>query len=172
MMNEIEKKFLVPGDFPKHEAIEHCKAIQGYLMTAPGKTLRVRRGWWFDIKTGEVVRISNILAYKYKDPGSQFTRLEYEYEIPHREIDQLLKQAIGTLVTKERFRLHSAVKDIFWDVDVFHGDNAGLKMAEIEIPDEKFEIEIPPWCGKEVTHDSRYYNDYLAKCPINTWEQL
>ena len=57
----------------------------------------------------------------------------------------------------------------FWEVDVFHGDNEGLIMAEIELGSEDEAFERPDWLGEEVTGDRRYYNSYLSKFPYKTW---
>ena len=51
---------------------------------------------------------------------------------------------------------------VSFEVDVFEGDHKGLIIAEIELPSEKTSIDLPPWIGKEVTGDKRYYNSYLS----------
>ena len=40
---------------------------------------------------------------------------------------------------------------------------AGLIVAEIELPSEDFEIDIPSWVGEEVTSDPSYLNAELFK---------
>ncbi|MEC7659009.1 MAG: adenylate cyclase, partial [Bacteroidota bacterium] len=39
----------------------------------------------------------------------------------------------------------------------------GLIIAEIELQSPEEKVALPPWIGKEVTGDSRYYNSSLAK---------
>jgi len=46
-----------------------------------------------------------------------------------------------------------------WEIDVFHGDNDGLIVAEIELSRESETFEHPPWLGKEVSDD--YFNSNL-----------
>jgi CYTH domain-containing protein len=46
-------------------------------------------------------------------------------------------------------------------VDLFHGKNEGLIIAEIELKSESEEIEKPVWLGEEVTGNPRYYNSNL-----------
>ena len=41
MAQEIERKFLVIGDF-KSQAFEQSRIIQGYISSARGRTVRVR----------------------------------------------------------------------------------------------------------------------------------
>ncbi|MDR1103430.1 MAG: adenylate cyclase, partial [Tannerella sp.] len=53
--------------------------------------------------------------------------------------------------------------------DVFHGDNEGLVVAEIELSSEEDTFEQPDWLGEEVTGDPRYYNAMLARHPFNRW---
>ena len=56
-----------------------------------------------------------------------------------------------------------------WEVDEFHGDNAGLVMAEIELGSADEPFAMPEWLGEEVTGDRRYYNSMLAVQPYSTW---
>jgi adenylate cyclase len=56
-----------------------------------------------------------------------------------------------------------------WDIDVFQGENQGLVIAEIELPDEDKAFELPDWLGPEVTSDPRYSNTNLAKKPFESW---
>ena len=55
------------------------------------------------------------------------------------------------------------------EIDVFHGDNDCLIMAEVELKDENETIKKPNWLGKEVTGDKRYYNSYLSLNPYKNW---
>jgi CYTH domain-containing protein len=57
-----------------------------------------------------------------------------------------------------------------WEVDVFHGDNEGLVVAEIELSSEEETFEWPDWLGEEVTGDPKYYNAMLAKHPVRRIE--
>jgi adenylate cyclase len=56
-----------------------------------------------------------------------------------------------------------------WEVDEFLGDNKGLIVAEIELPDADAVFERPAWCGAEVTDKIRYYNLALAERPFAQW---
>jgi CYTH domain-containing protein len=47
-------------------------------------------------------------------------------------------------------------------VDKFHGDLAGLLLAEIELPDVAQGLPLPAPIGKEVTADERFSGGYLA----------
>ena len=59
--------------------------------------------------------------------------------------------------------------ELCWEIDVFHGDNDGLTVAEIELPSETTPFEKPAWLGEEVTGDSRYYNSALSTTPYKNW---
>jgi adenylate cyclase len=54
-------------------------------------------------------------------------------------------------------------------VDEFLGSNAGLFVAELELEDESETFVAPPWLGREVTQDERYYNSSLAERPWREW---
>ena len=58
---------------------------------------------------------------------------------------------------------------LVFEVDVFHGENTGLVLAELELEREDAPIVLPPWIGREVTGDERYFNAYLARRPFRSW---
>jgi adenylate cyclase len=55
------------------------------------------------------------------------------------------------------------------EIDVFEGENKGLVVAEIERQGKDEAFPVPPWAGKEVSHDPRYYNVSLISHPFSTW---
>jgi CYTH domain-containing protein len=56
-----------------------------------------------------------------------------------------------------------------FEVDEFHGENAGLVVAEVELHHEGELFEKPHFIGKEVTGDRRYYNSQLRANPYCNW---
>ena len=72
------------------------------------------------------------------------------------------------LIDKTRYEVE--FDDKTFEVDEFHGENAGLVLAEIELKSENEHINLPPWIGKEVTGDKRYYNSYLSKHSFKNWK--
>ena len=58
-----------------------------------------------------------------------------------------------------------------WEVDEFHGDNAGLVVAEIELGSVDEVFAKPDWLGAEATHAQRYYNLALASRPYSQWRE-
>ena len=56
-----------------------------------------------------------------------------------------------------------------WEIDEFHGDNAGLVVAEIELENEEQSFAKPPWLGEEVSQDPRYLNINLSQHPYCQW---
>ena len=104
-----------------------------------------------------------------KAKRSGMTRLEYEYPIPLSDAAEILRELCnGPLLEKYRYRIPSG--DHVWEIDEFLGDNAGLVVAEIELPDEAAEFSRPDWLGREVTQDERYYNFNLATHPYTQWK--
>ncbi|MCA1902247.1 MAG: CYTH domain-containing protein, partial [Candidatus Hydrogenedens sp.] len=98
------------------------------------------------------------------------TRDEFEYVIPYKDAEEMIKNFItGYIIEKTR---HIVVYEgQRWEIDEFWGANSGLIIAEIELKDEGDEIAIPPWLGKEVSHDARYLNSYLCKYPYTLWQE-
>jgi adenylate cyclase len=71
------------------------------------------------------------------------------------------------LIDKVRFQV--PLGNVVWEVDEFAGDNAGLVVAEVELPSEDAAFVRPDWLGEEVTHDARYFNSNLAQHPFYRW---
>ena len=62
-------------------------------------------------------------------------------------------------------------KTLYWEIDVFKGDNEGLTLAEIELDWEEQKFDIPDFISQEVTQDRRYYNAELLTNPISKWKK-
>jgi adenylate cyclase len=152
---EIERKFLLANDDWRGLG-QPTPMRQGYLVADPVRTVRVR------IEGGRAV-----ITIKSKSVGA--SRGEWEYEIPVSDASELLQGLCEKpLVEKTRHRIEHAGHT--WEVDEFHGDNAGLVVAEIELDAEDEAFEIPAWIGREVTGDKRYYNSSLIRLPYSKWK--
>ena len=149
---EIERKFKVKEHFrPTGVGIEMA---QGYLSRDPRRTVRIR-----------IAGIQGFLTIKGETCGA--TRSEYEYEIPEEEARELLALCDTPLVEKTRYVEMFCGKR--WEVDIFHGANEGLRVAEIELAAEAEEFALPEWVGDEVTGERRYYNAALIAHPYSAW---
>ncbi len=155
-MIEIERKFLVSSDVFKSDALRKNHIAQGYLNSAPERTVRVR------IK-GE----KGFLTIKGKSNETGLSRFEWEKEIPVDEAKALLQLCEKGIIEKNRYEVHVG-KHLF-EVDEFIGKNEGLLLAEIELESEGEVFEKPKWLGLEVTQDHRYYNSYLSQHPFKSW---
>ena len=149
---EIERKFTVRADFCPQGA--GTEMAQGYLSRYPQRTVRVRlaggRGY---------------LTVKGETRG--MVRAEYEYEIPPTDARAMLALCDSPLVEKTRYVVDAAGRR--WEVDVFHGANDGLVVAEVELPSETAEVTLPAWVEREVTGEKRYYNSSLIVHPYHSW---
>ncbi len=153
MGKEIERKFLVKGDFPRENGV---RIIQGYLSSVPERTVRVR-----------VKGDKGYLTVKGIGNESGASRFEWEIEIPKEDALSLLKICEPGVIDKTRY--HVKVGNHTFEVDEFYGDNEGLVIAEVELKDENEEFEKPEWLGEEITGDVRYYNSMLMKNPYKNW---
>lgn len=155
MGKEIERKFLVNAEkWKKLDKPEPRHFRQGYFTTTPGKSIRIR-------KSGDKA----YLTIKSETEG--MTRLEFEYEIPNSDAQELLDHFCDAELEKSRFIIF--YKNKKWEVDVFLKENKGLLIAEIELerPDE--DVDLPEWVDEEVTEIRKYYNAELVNKPFNTW---
>lgn len=158
MAQEIERKFLVKEGF-KAEAFEAVRIMQGYLCSVPERIVRIR------VK-GE----KGFITVKGVSNASGVTRFEWEKEIPVEEAKALLDLAEPGVIDKTRHLVKNTDGKHLWEVDVFHGDNEGLTVAEIELADENEPFDKPDWLGEEVTGDPRYYNSMLKENPYKNWK--
>ena len=158
MAQEIEKKFLVKGDF-KADAFKATRITQGYLCSVPERTVRIR------VK-GE----KGFITVKGIGNASGAARFEWEKEIPVDEVKALLDLAEPGVIDKTRYLETNTDGKHTWEVDEFYGDNDGLTVAEVELADENEPFDKPEWLGEEVTGDPKYFNSMLMKNPYKNWK--
>jgi len=158
MAQEIERKFLIKGDF-RPFVVKSTRIVQGYLSSDLERTVRVR------IK-GE----KGFITIKGIGNESGASRYEWEKEIPVEEAQELLKICEPGIIDKVRHFIK--VDPYIYEVDEFHGDNEGLIVAEIELPSEDAAFTKPEWLDEEVTGDVRYYNSMLKKIPYTKWNNI
>ncbi|MBL8576840.1 MAG: CYTH domain-containing protein [Mesorhizobium sp.] len=148
MAKEIERKFLVADAAWRDHVEAEIEMRQFYLAAGPGRTIRIR------INNG----IDAILTLKFSGPGRG--RDEFEYAVPLPEALEMQAFALGRVIEKTRH--HVRFGGYLYEVDVFAGSLTGLVIAELETPDIVPTENLPPWLGRDVTNDGRYYNAYLA----------
>jgi adenylate cyclase len=155
MGQEIERKYLIHAEKWKQlDKPAGQNYRQGYLLTDPQKTIRVR--------------LTDTAAYlTIKGISVGATRAEYEYEIPKQDAIELLDKFAISELSKVRYKIDYHCK--VWEVDEFLGDNAGLIVAEIELKSEDESYDIPDWIAQDVTGEDKYYNSNLTKHPFKNW---
>lgn len=161
MAIEIERKFLVTNN-DWREGATGQKYMQGYINNEPGRTVRIR-----------VTEQTAFITIKGKSFDSAekngLGRLEFEYQIPKNDaLEMLEKLCRQPIISKYRYcvKYHGFV----WEIDEFSGENEGLLFAEIELEYEDQKFDLPPWIGKEVSHDTRYFNSRLCQYPYSVWK--
>lgn len=155
MANEIERKFLVEGDF-KSQAFSNSRIIQGYICSGRNRTVRIR-----------IRDRKGYLTIKGQPDDSGISRYEWETEIPVSDAEEMMKLCEPGTIDKTRYLIRSG--EHVFEVDEFYGDNQGLILAEVELKAADEPYTKPDFIGKEVTGDSRYYNSQLMKNPYSTW---
>ncbi len=152
---EIERKFLVKNDFYRSLAVPVIYR-QGYLAILSEREVRVRLA-------GE----KGFLSVKAR--VNDTTRHEFEYAIPAEDAAFMLDNlCAGFRIEKLRYLIPD--NGLIWEVDEYTGDNSGLVVAEIELPDPAYPFSKPVWIGEEITGDDRYLNAALALNPYKNWQ--
>ncbi len=146
---EIERKFLVRGEF-RHLAVGETRIFQAYLSLDPKRIVRLR-----------IAGEKAFFTIKGEASGGGISRKEWEIELPVEEAEMMKDICLPGIIEKTRYLVPSG-KHCF-EVDVFHGRNEGLVIAEIELENEDEDFERPAWLGEEVTGKPEYYNSNLVK---------
>ena len=158
MSVEIERKFLVNDDSYKEMAHRSDRIAQGYICRQGGNSTRVR-------VRGE----KGFLTIKGPSLDGGLSRFEWEKEIPVGEAMELMKLCPTPTIDKRRYLVDFGGHT--FEVDEFYGDNEGLVVAEVELGSVDEEFDKPPFLGKEVTGDAKYYNSSLTRYPYKCWQE-
>lgn len=153
---EIERKFLVRNDSWRASVSGYSDIRQAYLDATGQASIRVR------------IRDRSAATITIKSRSSTLRRLEFEYPIPVLEAEALVSLRQGSVIEKRRYLIPCG--KLTWEVDVFSGENDGLVIAEIELPNENHPIERPPWIATEITGRAQYYNGSLARHSYSSWK--
>lgn len=127
---------------------------QGYLNSAKERNVRVRT-------------MEDKACLTIKGIAIGASRMEFEYEIPLQDANELLEICEKPLIEKTRYKVQEG--GFVWEVDVFSKENHGLIVAEVELESEDQEFPKPDWVMEEVTGDPRYFNSNLIKNPYTNW---
>ena len=156
MALEIERKYLVNyKKWQESSKSEGHHYRQGYILTDPKKTIRIR-----------ITETKCFITIKGESNGA--TRSKYEYEIPREDAEELLNNFCVAELEKNRYKI--IYKNRLWEVDNFLGENEGLIVAEIKLKKEDEIFEIPEWVDNEITGDERYYHANLVQNPYQNWK--
>jgi adenylate cyclase len=154
MAVEIEHKFLVDTTrwTPQGAGVPYR---QGYLSLTKERIVRVR-----------VAGDRAFLTIKGLTEG--IARAEFEYPIPLADAEEMLR-ALCEKPLIEKTRHTELWHGRRWEIDVFHGDNEGLVIAEVEVASADEKIVKPDWATTDVSNDGRYFNNNLAARPYRLW---
>jgi adenylate cyclase len=147
---EIERKFLI-----KHLPVEvlqsrRFRIAQGYLANeAGGRHVRLRK----KTKTAS-------LTFKV---GRGSSRQEREIRLSAKQFATLWPATVGRRLHKTRYEIPWKNRKI--EIDIYHGRNHGLMVAEVEFPNQAScrKFKPPRWFGREITGEKRYSNVRLAR---------
>jgi adenylate cyclase len=158
---EIERKFLLADEGWRPLVRYSERMAQGYLVGAQA----LRDG---TAKASVRVRCAGEQAWlNIKAARLGIERAEYEVPLPLEDARQMLATLCDGVL--EKVRHHVIVDGMLFEVDEFLGDNAGLVVAEIELPAVDAAYPRPAWLGREVSALARYYNVNLIAHPYASW---
>ena len=147
---EIERKFLIKRLPVEILRSRHFRIAQGYLANEPGGRhvrLRKKRGTAF-------------LTFKV---GRAAAREEREIRLSPKQFATLWPATAGRRLRKTRYEI--PWKNLKIEIDIYHGRNHGVMVAEVEFPSfvSCHQFKPPRWFGREITGEKRYSNVRLAR---------
>ena len=148
--HEIERKFLVKRLPLEILRSRHFRIAQGYLANEPrGRHVRLR-------KKGKTAS----LTFKV---GRGSVREEREIRLGAKQFAILWPASRGRRLRKTRYEV--PWKNLKIEIDIYHGRNHGLVVAEVEFPNHasRRKFKPPRWFGREITGEKRYSNVRLAR---------
>jgi len=147
---EMERKFLIKRLPVEILRSRHFQIAQGYLANeAGGRHVRLR-------KKAKVTS----LTFKV---GRSSAREEREIRLSGKQFATLWPATRGRRLRKTRYEI--PWKNLKIEVDIYHGRNHGLMVAEVEFPSQAScrKFKPPRWFGREVTGEKRYSNVRLPR---------
>ncbi|MGD8700301.1 MAG: CHAD domain-containing protein [Gemmatimonadales bacterium] len=150
--HEIERKFLL-SELP--ETVREAPSVlieQGWI---PGETIqeRLRR-----VRSADGVRY-----YRTIKSGHGIRRFELEEKVSRRTFHSLWPLTERARIRKRRYRVPDG--ELVFEIDDFTAPK--LVLAEVELPHEDHEFDLPDWLQavvvSEVTGDTDYENINLAR---------
>jgi CYTH domain-containing protein len=99
----------------------------------------------------------------FKVSRGDATRDEREIRLSPKQFATLWPATAGRRLRKTRYEI--PWKNLTIEIDVYHGCNHGLIVAEVEFPNQasRRKFKPPRWFGREVTGEKRYSNVRLAR---------
>jgi len=167
MSNEIERKWIVPDkseDDLMRTADYVEDIIQGYLGFLQDLVVRIRISTCLKSRQDGIPFPNAVLAFKSAPVGElKATRVEIESKMDIRDAKHLLSLCGDSVIQKTRYHVRS-IQNVnhVYHVDVFKGRHVGCTLAELELKKEKERVDVPDWCGDEVTGKEQYSNYILA----------
>ena len=146
---EIERKFLIKRLPLQILRSRHFQLAQGYLANeAGGRHVRLR-------KKGKTAS----LTFKV---GRGPSREEREIRLSPKQFATLWPATSGRRLRKTRYEV--PWKNLVIEIDIYHGRNHGLVVAEVEFRSQasRRKFKPPRWFGREITGEKRYSNVRLA----------
>ena len=157
MAIEIERKFLVATQGWRPCVNQRYEIRQAYLYSSEDCSIRVR------------IVDDHQAFLTIKTAISGFTRNEIQCAVRYDQACRLIELRQSEIIEKSRHCVDFAGEK--WEVDQFHGRNAGLVIAEVELDNEEAEFVRPNWVGCEVTGQRRFHNSQLARDPFCNWNE-
>lgn len=154
---EIERRFLLKK-LPNIKWTKKLDMIQHYLSDkGADEVIRVRS--IKEVKKRKT--ISEEYIHTTKTRVSEMAVLEKEVDLTYDEYKDILLASKRKI---SKFRYIKKVGKLKWEIDVFTSLN--LIIAEIELPNEDYDVEIPEWLSEvmllEITGMHQFSNSNLS----------
>ncbi len=153
---EIERKFLLK-QLPDVEFENSKKIIQCYVWS------KKKNGYDRYRESIDVKTMKAKYFHTFKNRLKAGVQEEYEEEITEKKFYKYFNDENHDLYIEKDRHIYTK-KGLTWEIDVFQ--DMSLIIAEIELPEENYDLKIPKKINKEVimevTEFPQFYNSNLA----------
>ena len=91
-----------------------------------------------------------------KGSRNGISRLEFEYELPRADAEEMLRTLCQGDPILEKVRHTVPFGDLDWTIDVYMRPLDGVAFAEVELEHPDQHLQLPTWVGEEVTNNPRF----------------
>ena len=156
-LSSLDFKNILQIYLPKGE-IEFDENTKGIMVSGHTIVINIDDEEWENLL--QILSDENLTIKGYTIGG---IRPEFEWPIDPSLAKQFLEHKSWPDIAKKRYYWFN--DDVMWEIDIFAGKHTGIIIAEVELEQIDYPVELPAWIGEEITNKNEWLNAVLAQSP-------